>query len=126
MELEDIKTQIQLVAGIMSKFFIDLETFLNEENAKKENGEEYDEYVVNNAKLAQMHASHSLGELIEVKSCITEDLSPVDKFCKMQYESEMNQAIEALVNKTKLDEFNQKTIASLLSHGSDKFIFQLL
>ena len=76
----------------------------NEENAKKENGEEYDEYVVNNAKLAQMHANHSLGELIEVKSCITEDLSPVDKFCKMQYESEMNQAIEALVNKTKLDD----------------------
>ena len=38
MELEDIKTQIQLVAGVMSKFFIDLETFLNEENAKKENG----------------------------------------------------------------------------------------
>ena len=51
-----------------------------------------------------MHASHSLGELIEVKSCITEDLSPVDKFCKMQYESEMNQAIEAMVNKTKLDD----------------------
>ena len=62
MELEDIKTQIQLVAGVMSKFFIDLETFLNEENAKKENGEEYDEYVVNNAKLAQMHASHSIAE----------------------------------------------------------------
>lgn len=104
MELEDIKTQIQLVAGVMSKFFIDLETFLNEENTKKENGEEYDEYVVNNAKLAQMHASHSLGELIEVKSCITEDLSPVDKLCKMQYESEMNQAIEAMINKTKLDD----------------------
>lgn len=104
MELEDIKTQIQLVAGVMSKLFIDLETFLNEENTKKENGEEYDEYVVNHAKLAQMHASHSLGELIEVKSCITEDLSPVDRLCKMQYESEMNQAIEAMVNKTKLDD----------------------
>ena len=104
MELEDIKNQIQVVAGIMSKLFIDLETFLNEENNKKENGEEYDEYALKNAKLAQMHASHSLGELIEVKSCITKDLTPVDKLCKMQYESEMNQAIEALVNKNKLDD----------------------
>ena len=113
MELEDIKTQIQLVAGVMSKFFIDLETFLNEENAKKENGEEYDEYVVNNAKLAQMHANHSLGELIEVKSCITEDLSPVDKFCKMQYIFQKNFNLQkrshyAGYKKRRLSEVNPK------------------
>lgn len=104
MELEQLKSQLQLVAGIMSKFFIDLDCFLEEEEKKKENGEEFDEYVLKNAKLAQMHASHSLGELIEVKSCLTEDLTPVDRLCKAQYESEMNQAIEVLVNKSKLDD----------------------
>lgn len=104
MELEEIKNNIQMVAGIMSKFFIDLETFLSEEQEKCANGEEYDEYVVKNAKLAQMHASHSLGELIEVKSCLTKDLTPVDKICLSQYESEMNDAIGALVTKNKLDD----------------------
>lgn len=104
MELEDIKNQIQIVAGVLSKFALDLETFLNEENNKKENGEEYDEYVLKNAKLAQMHASHSLGELIEVKDCLTKDLSPVDMLCKNLYESEMNQTIETMINKTKLDD----------------------
>lgn len=108
MEIEEIKSQLTIVAGVMSKFFIDLENFLAEQEEKKENGEEYDEYVVKHAKLAQMHASHSLGELIETKSCITEDLTPVDRLCKMQYESEMSQAIEAIVNKNKIDDiFNE-------------------
>ena len=108
MEIEEIKKQLTVVAGIMSKFFIDLENFIAEEIQKKENGEEYDEHVVNHAKLAQMHASHSLGELIEAKSCITEDLTPVDRLCKAQYESEMSQAIEAIVTKNKLDDiFNE-------------------
>lgn len=104
MELEQITNQLQLVAGIMSKLFIDIDNFLEEEAKRKENGEEFDEFVLKNAKLAQMHASHALGELIEVKSCLTENLTPVDRLCKAQYESEMNQAIEALVTKNKLDD----------------------
>lgn len=104
MELEEIKGKLEATAGIMSKFFIDLETYLEEECEKFKNGEKCDEYAVKNAKLAQMHASHSLGELIEVKSCLTTDLSIVDKLCKANYESEMNQAIEAMLNKNKLDD----------------------
>lgn len=104
MELEEIKNKLQMTAGLMSKFFIELENYLEEEQEKFKNGEECDEYAVKNSKLAQMHASHSLGELIEVKSCLTTDLTPVDKLCKAQYESEINQAIEALVTKNKLDD----------------------
>ena len=108
LSIETIKTELSMVASVMSKFFIDLEKFLEGEEEKYKNGEQYDEYALKNSKLARMHASHSLGELIEAKSCITEDLTPIDRICMLQYENEMSQAIEAILNKKQIDDiFNE-------------------
>lgn len=104
MNSDSIVNEIQMAAGMLSKLFINLELFLEEEKEKKEEGEEFDEYILKNANLAKMHASHCLGELIETKSCLTTELTPIDIICKKQYEDEMSQSIDAIIKKDKLDD----------------------
>ena len=104
MTKEELNSKFSLVAATFSKFFLELEKFIDEEVKKKETGEECNEYIVEHADEARMHASHSLGELIEAKSCILEDLSPIDKICLMQYEKEMSTALESFHKERELDD----------------------
>lgn len=76
----------------MGMLYITISNYVKQENEKKNNGEEYDEKGAE-GYTALMHLSHAMGELVEAKDKFVELTIP-DILCKMQYESEMNEALQ--------------------------------
>lgn len=94
---KEIENKFIELQGALAQFFLTLETYISVEEQKKENGEEYDEMAVKNSVSIKMHAGHTMGELVEAKSGLFEELSIPDKLCKAQYESEMDSALDLYV-----------------------------
>lgn len=93
MDCKEIIQKYENVQSLLSLFFLELDSFIEEELKKEKNKEEYNERVVKNAIAIRMHAAHALGELTESKACFTDDLNLPDLLCKSQYETELNEAL---------------------------------
>ena len=115
MTLEEIKNEYANLSALMSLFFIKLDDFVESEIAKKENGEEYNEKVVENGSAIRMHASHALGELVESKACIFDDLTLPDLMCKYQYEKEMSLSLEAYFEQLKKQDKEQTELTDAIN-----------
>ena len=98
-----------------NKIFFCLVTSSICEIAKKENGEEYNEKVVENGSAIRMHASHALGELVESKACIFDDLALPDLMCKYQYEKEMSLSLEAYFEQLKKQDKEQTELTDAIN-----------
>lgn len=100
---EEIEMEFSKLSSMLSMEYIKMYNLISGENEAKENNAEFDADICEKGNQILMHLSHSMGELVEAKALIVEKLSMPDLLCKMQYESEMSDALEAY---TKAQSFN--------------------
>ncbi len=92
--MENIEKDYNDIATAIASLLVKIQSSIIEENSKSENGEKVDVEYLKKLKASAMHCSHAIGELIESKAILIDDLSAADNLIIEQYENEMDMALD--------------------------------